>query len=207
MNVSVLNKGHRKVYALVAVALSFLTHSFAEEIVYTFSGNVNGSIYDSIADTDTPFSNENFALSFTADTDDIGPFANGFDILSGDVDFVLGANTFDITNNSSIFVNNDTSFLGFSDDDFFTDILFVVGSSLDTYDLSTPFGPVVLDGLVDEFVPLSTTTGEEISFFGNEFGPMTFSASLTTVPEPSTVVGVIGALGGLVYFHRRRKKC
>jgi hypothetical protein len=164
----------------------------ATPITFSFTGVGSGNLETTV------FTDAAFEVLISADTDDmyISPQGNPcIDAPSGTIDISgVGIGTF--VEPLYVFDNQTTNAVGFGNRTEYDLIdLCVIGVGLDTYDLTTPFGPITdLDPFFGQFVNV------ELSIGALTFTSMS-SATFTAIPEPGTVLLV--AIGGLVI--RRRK--
>jgi hypothetical protein len=166
----------------------------ATPITFSFTGVGSGNL-----DT-TVFTDAAFEVLISADTDDVSYDIYGPDIpiiedLSGTIDISgIGIGTF--VNPLYVFDNQTTATVGFGNSIQYDLVdLCVVGVGLDTYDLTTPFGPITdLDPFFGQFNNVKLSIGS-LTFTSMSYG------TFTAIPEPGTVLLV--AVGGLVI--RRRK--
>jgi len=168
----------------------------ATPITFSFTGVGSGNLRH-LRDT-TVFTDAAFEVLISADTDDmyISPLGNPrIDALSGTIDISgVGIGTF--VEPLYVFDCQSCVAVGFGNWTEYDLIdLFVIGVGLDTYDLTTPFGPITdLDPFFGQFNNVKLSIGS-LTFTSMSYG------TFTAIPEPGTVLLV--AVGGLVI--RRRK--
>jgi len=181
---------------IIAVICIFAVNpAQATPITFSFTGVGSGNL-----DT-TVFTDAAFEVLISADTDDVsydiyGPDTPAIEDLSGTIDISgVGIGTF--VNPLYVFDNQKNSAVGFGNLTEYDLIdLFVIGVGLDTYDLTTPFGPITdLDPFFWQFVDVNLSIGV-LTFTSMSY------ATFTAIPEPTTVLLV--GLGGLALLRRKR---
>jgi len=163
----------------------------ATPITFSFTGVGSGNL-----DT-TVFTDAAFEVLISVDTDDVifRTDTYGIEDLSGTIDISgVGIGTF--VEPLYVFDCQSCVAVGFGNRTKYDLIdLFVIGVGLDTYDLTSYFGPISdQDPFFGQFVNV------ELSIGALTFTSMSY-ATFTAIPEPGTVLLV--AVGGLVI--RRRK--
>lgn len=191
---------------LAAAVLAFLlsaTAALAVPITYTFSGTGSGtwgleSFFDVF-----------FSVTLPGDTGNVTVSSPGIwqnTNLTGTIDISgLGTGTF--TPPLLVFVNNNLDAVGFSDSAYAYDYLdlYKAGVGLDTYQLTTSFGPVTNpDSMYLDINGVATSQGD-LSFTGVEQASLTFSANAVPVPDPVLLLGS-GLLSLLGYGYRKGRK-
>ena len=178
---------------IAVICIAAVNPGQATPITFSFTGVGSGNL-----DT-TVFTDSLFEVLISADTDDmyISPLGNPrIDAPSGTIDISgIGIGTF--VNPLYVFDNQTTATVGFGNSIQYDLVdLCVVGVGLDTYDLTTPFGPITdLDPFFGQFNNVKLSIGS-LTFTSMSYG--TFAA----IPEPGTVLLV--GLGGLALLRRRR---
>ena len=178
----------------ILVLSAYSTTASATPVTYEFSGSGSGTI-DGVSFTDAEFS-----FVTNADTEDIQSDSIVFsqENLTG-VLRVDGFAPATITENVRIFNNFSSEVVGIGHPG--GDLLNVAdqqGVGLDTYDLSTSFGPVTT----------SNPVFGQFQFVGSDLGDITFSDmttltfQATVVPEPNSLV--LLCLGVLLVSYRLR---
>ena len=167
----------------------------AVPIIFSFKGVGSGNL-----DT-TSFANAAFEVLIPADTDDVEPSQwtpDTFHIvnLSGTID-ISGVGTGSFIEPLYIFDNQRVGAVGFgnlTEHDLID--LYLVGVGLDTYDLTTPFGPITdTDPFFAQFKNV------ELSIGALTFTSMSY-ATFTAIPESGTIL-LLG-LGGLGLLKKRK---
>jgi hypothetical protein len=185
----------------VVICIAAVNPAQAVPITFSFAGVGSGNL-----DT-TVFSNAAFEVLIPADTDDVQPFpwpdpdrpdptSPCILNLSGTIDISgVGIGTF--VKPLYVFDSQKSGAVGFGNWTQYDLInLDVVGVGLDTYDLTTPLGPITdLDPYFGQF------RNVELSIGYLTFTSM-FYATFTAIPEPTTVL-LLG-LGGLGLLRKRR---
>jgi len=180
---------------IVVICIVAVNPAQATPITFSFTGAGSGNL-----DT-TVFTDVAFEVLISADTDDVSYDIYGPDIpiiedLSGTIDISgVGIGTF--VEPLYVFDNQTTNAVGFGNRTEYDLIdLPVISVGLDTYDLTTYFGPITdQDPFFGQFVNVKLSIG------ALTFTSMSY-ATFTAVPEPGTVLLV--ALGGLVIRRRQR---
>ena len=163
----------------------------ATPITFSFTGVGSGNLETTV------FTDSLFEVLISADTDDVifRTDTYGIEDLSGTIDISgIGIGTF--VEPLYVFDCQSCVAVGFGNRTQYDLIdLFVIGVGLDTYDLTSYFGPITdQDPFFGQFVDV------ELSIGALTFTSMSY-ATFTAIPEPGTVLLV--AVGGLVI--RRRK--
>lgn len=162
----------------LAALLALASPAFAQPILYTLSGNANGSLGG------TPFSNAAFSIESVADISQITTLQPGIlGVLAATDVTIAGFSraTFQFTNR--VVANQNFSRIGVGDFDQNLAVLFMDHAAIQSYGLNTAIGPL---------------TGPPIfgfsSFFPTSAGAMNFtgvfnvSFSAVVVPEPSSLI-------------------
>ncbi|MEO6036671.1 MAG: hypothetical protein ABIQ35_15580, partial [Verrucomicrobiota bacterium] len=163
--------GHvQRAWATLLYLFALLFQAHATNIVYTFSGTGNGQVGT------TTFTAASFSISVLADTTNVYPIVEpdfsifGVNAISSQFRIAgIGSGTF--SNANTYFVNQTTRVVGWADAG--GDKLDVQHSSLETYNLRTPFasllipGPAFAGGFGDEpstMGPVTITMMRDITF-------------------------------------------
>jgi hypothetical protein len=191
---------------LVFTGLTVTSPSDAAPITYTFTGVGSGTI-------DTSAFSGQFSFAFTGDTSNVQPDAPFYRLFNLGGTFTAGSFSATLTSNNVIVATADstiprinffnstvTAGLGFQD------------PALTGYDLMTSIGPVTVSapGTSTSFLlptfgggSFITTTGIAIAIAENS--SLTFEASVSAVPEPSTWAMLILGFSGLSFIAYRRR--
>jgi len=188
---------------LTAAALTFSIAAHASPITFTFTATdadltLGSSTYDGV----------NFSVTMSADTADVdtskfGPTTPGYDNLTATMSISGGPS---VTFLAYVFNNQVTPAVGFGNDTTFDLFdLDASGVGLNTYGLTTAFGPISTSDIValNQWTNLATSGG---SMTVSSVAEGTFEATTpSSVPEPGTL-GLLGVgLLGLVLVSRRRE--
>ena len=188
---------------LLAFGLSTITAQ-ANPTLFSFTGVGSGDL------DGTAFTDATFEVLIWGDTDDVEPFPglSGPDPttpcildLSGTIEISCVKVVSSFVDPLYVFVNQDNEAVGFGNWTEFDLIdLFVVGVGLDTYDLTTSFGPITdTDPFFGQFVSVELNIGY-LTF--NSISEATFTAAV--IPAPSAIL--LGSIGiGFVHWLRRRR--
>ena len=188
---------------LLAFGLSTITAQ-ANPTLFSFTGVGSGDL------DGTAFTDAVFEVLIWGDTDDVEPFPriSGPDPttpcildLSGTIEISCVKVVSSFVDPLYVFVNQDNEAVGFGNWTEFDLIdLFVVGVGLDTYDLTTSFGPITdTDPFFGQFVSVELNIGY-LTF--NSISEATFTAAV--IPAPSAIL--LGSIGiGFVHWLRRRR--
>ncbi len=192
---------------LLAGVSTMSAHAFGSEIVLTQTGTGSGRIGT------TAFTNANFTITATANTNDrltagIGIYYEDHDEASiaidglGDYQFLSGTRTF---------VNQGSGQVGFSRAgasgyDLFSNLN---NSAFHNWAMITSVGPVTgfanLKQWGSGYPPVETTGGQLI--FNDQSTISTFQATVSPLPEPSTLALLgVGAFGLVICGLRRRRR-
>lgn len=181
--------------AILSVLLCGLAVSSAQAapVTFEFAGTGTGSLGG------TDFVNDRFVVGITADTNNINNLPNDLfilDSLSGNID-ISNVGTVSFTEPLYVFTRQPTQVLGFGNN-LQADLidLFLQGVGIDTYDLSTSFGPIQDFSPFDSQFTDVATSGGLLTLNVSE---VTFTA---VVPEPATAT--LLCLGLAAALCRRR---
>ena len=182
---------------LIPLALCLSPFCSADEIVYQVSAVASGSLGGS------SFNNQLVTISGVGDTEDVQMDGGVNFLLQGFVASVeidgLGSATF--TDAIQAVSNNNTDLGGFGNNSNNTALFFVFNSAFEDYDLTTELAPVSGTAVIS----VNSHQTDAGSFvISNVAGMATFEASLTAIPEPSTISVLFGA--ALVPLLRRRRE-
>ena len=184
---------------IALISIAAVNSAQAAPITFLFTGEGSGNL-----DT-TVFTDAAFEVVIPADTDDmwyVEPGIPKISDLSGTIDISgLGIGTF--VEPPYVFDNQTNSAVGFGnwiESDLID--LFVEGVGLDTYDLTTFFGPITdPDPYFGQFKNVELNIGD-LTFTSMSY------ATFTAIPEPATVCllglgGLVLLLGGLTRLRQR----
>jgi hypothetical protein len=167
--------------ALALICAFWATAAQAAPITFSFTGYGSGEL------DVRGFSNLPFQVIVTADTNDVQTPAGGiFELQSQDGSIeIAGIGLARFTDPVYVFTNQSAEVIGFGSFSSFDLIdLLVTGVGLDTYDLTTSFGPIFDERpLFSQFENVSTDLGP-LTFTDMFF--VTFEAA--AVPEPSAAL-------------------
>lgn len=181
---------------LVVVAVTAVQTALPASITFTFTGSGSGSLGS------TPFVDDPFQVVVQADTANVnsGSIYGG---LAGTIQITgLGSAAFTLP--LYVFNNPANQAVGFGNNAQLDLIdLFVSGVGLDTYGLTTSFGPISTPSpSFGQFVDVATSQGN-LTF--TDMGETAFQA---VVPEPAPLASAaVLALGALGFVARRRLAC
>ena len=186
--------------ALVGFALTLTAHATAIEFTFTGSGinySLNGNA--GIGDMTVVFDTDTSLITSPA------PGVVGYSGLTGNITISgVGSGTFDA---AYVFDNQEAEAVGFGIASDLYD-LFVSGAGLDSYDMTTPFGPVLATSdqiFLSQWIDVSTSLGT-LSVTSADSGSFVATIPVTpSVPEPATL-GLLGlGLAGIGFARRTRK--
>lgn len=185
-------------------ALAFLTatsFAAAAPITFTHSGTGSGSIGA------TNFTNADFVITATGDTNGRVAFSSGFFInhLSAQIG-IGGVGVFTFTTATRTFVNDDSNIVGFSRTGIFGADLFSgpIDAAFDGWDMLSSIGPIVGTGnLLQWSLSPVETSGGTLLFDSGSSGA-TFQATVA-VPEPGTLALLGLSVAGLAFTRRRKQ--
>jgi hypothetical protein len=203
-----MNKTFAVMAALALLCLSSLAQ--AEPITCTFTGDGWGTL------AGTAFPDSDFTITAVADTANVEYYgqSNAYDVVNSSASITiqgLGTYTFlpgrggqAITDTENA-VNLGLIAFGVGDARFQ-----IRGVQSDSWDMLTSFGPVVSEtGYLMDWSDVQApgypveTSGGALVFVASDYGPATFSA--TVVPEPSSIIALLGGLVGFLGIRRRRE--
>lgn len=186
--------------AVLVLLVVGVTPAQAELITFTFSGTASGSLGSQ------SFTNAQFTITSTADTDQVALLAPGVLFVPNSVAtvtvFGLGTGTFTIP--TTTVDNQNLSRVGIAAPVQNQAILFEDNPAFATYDLTTPIGPLAGPAVFNPFIARFATTAGDFSL--TAVPSVSFQATGTqAVPEPASLtLAGIAALGLLGYSWRQR---
>jgi hypothetical protein len=186
-------------FAIGAIAWMVPYEAFAVPITYTEQAIATGSL-DGIA-----FTNASVVETMFNDTTNVIQDTNalpfGYFYNYGTVTVSVSGGTAVTFTDSMIrvFIDDQNTNGGFADSNNFKDLLTTFDSAFVGYSLASAFGPVTDTAMIDAGVVFNTTGGA-FTISSISGGLDTFTA---TVPEPSTLALLGGALLCFGWFHRR----
>ncbi len=171
-------------------------------ITTTFTGNGSGTLAGS------SFLRSDFTITSVGDTDNrvfISTDNIYWLLMSTSSINIQGIGDFNFSQQQQVFCNQNNSAVGFSraDGSDLFDMYSVPSSS--SWDMSTSFGPVSTNtGSLMQWTMATVNTSKGVLIFNtNSSIPSTFTA-VVGVPEPSSIIALLGGLVG-VFGLRRRK--
>ena len=186
------------VVAMVCLMIAAPAH--AGPITYTFTGVGNGTV------DQTAWSGD-FTFVFTTDTANITSGGGEYRVDGIGGTFSEGSFSGTLLSDNAVVVNNDpaTPRVGFFNS-LFDNGGTIQNSTLTTYHLDTPFGPIT--GTGDNLLPTLNPNGDGFDTMGGQTVEILGITSLTftaSVPEPSSVVLLGTGLAAIGFFVRRRR--
>jgi hypothetical protein len=188
----------RAIAAFLAMALT-AAPSTADPINYYFRGTGIGSFAGGAA-----FTNADFVINLSADTNDIEEFQPGlFDVVGPAVIDVDGVGSATFLVNTRVFDNHSVPALGFSlARPASLDLLDLFDGAFASYSLDTSFGPIVeTDPFSSQFVNISTSLG---SLTFTSVAVVSFQAVL--IPEPLAIIPALSGAAALFWMRRKRSQ-
>lgn len=183
-----------RICKILGCVLVFTCCSFADIITFTDITTASGTIGA------TSFSDATITVSGTANTASITSFSEGFEIVDTSTSVSIGGlGTYDFTTPVGFFVNNTEDDVGFQRADDADLIDGPVNTDFGTWGLNTSIGPITGEVAIFQwatsFGAVDTTDGQLILDDASPSG--SFSASVTPVPEPGTLMLLGTVLLGL----------
>jgi len=158
---------------ITSLALAGMT--IAAPITFTFSGNGSGTV------NGAPFTDADYTITLIGDTTAITNPSPGFFQLNTTATIdIASIGTATVADLVGIFVNQDTSVLGFQHQGG-SDLLDCDNEAFATYELATPLGPIT---------GLTAHTLNQFTNLASTLGPITLSSS-----GPVTFQAVLGSTG------------
>jgi hypothetical protein len=187
-----------------------VSSAVAMPITYTEQATATGSLGGVM------FTDESVLLTMGSDTNNVinpvmGIFENVTNALVKATVSVNGASAVTFTDSIAVFVSQtpappgSLAQAGFADLTVGLDILDTANAAFSTYDLKSFIGPITGSPANIDFDQSFPTTGGAFILTGVSGPTSIFTASTTTVPEPSTLALMSVAVGGLSVIRRRRK--
>ena len=182
------------------ISVLCMTNAKAVPITYTETATVSGSIQAGILVL--LFNNTLLTLTGTGDTTNIETPDSTHFFNNVTLSFSVAGSSGTFTNPTSVFSNQNTLVVGFTDETVGTDILDTSSAAFASYALSTSIGPITGSSAISTGASFPTSVG---TLTLSSAGDATFTAVVTPLPAalPLFVTG-LGALGLLGW--RRKKK-
>jgi hypothetical protein len=203
MNAPRILPGARACLSLL-ILLAVASHAFSAQLSFTHSASGSGSIGG------VPFTNASFSIFELVDTGNRVPFTVGgtfgYSIIDTSASInIAGLGLFHFTTPTRTFVNNDIGIVGFArGDGDLSDLFDGPGSSVfATWNMLTPIGPITANsGELTQWSFSPVTTDGGVLVFNNA-RPINATFQATLVPEPSSVVLLLGAMVWVGFRQRR----
>jgi hypothetical protein len=191
-----LSRGGLACLALLALAASARPrHALADPVIYTEQAVATGTFGNA------DFIDSLVTITLTADTSGVTGAGTGFLTNTGQASLTLGGVS------EGVFLDPITAFasmgalgttLGITDLPAFADLLDTGLPAGLAYDLSTSLAPQTGASLISPNASFATTNGELTLFLA---GDSTFSANMTSVPEPASLA-LLGGSAALLLLLR-----
>jgi len=172
-------------------------------VTYTFSGSGTGSLGT------TDFTNANFVVTLDGDTSEVAiqpPLGSIPGIIGLPVDIdITGVGTVNFTGTTFIFTYSET--VGFGEDNSGLtpppgNLIQITAANLSGYGLTSDIISSGGNTVLGQFVN-AATSGGSLTF--TSMSTVTFNANVSSIPEPSAVALVGGAMAVLTLLKRMRK--
>jgi hypothetical protein len=194
----------KRSFQLIGLLMAFACSSFGSSITFTDITTASGTIGS------TAFKDDLITISAVGNTSSIQSFSGGISLnVSSASITIAGVGTFQFTTPTRFFDNTNSQTVGFSRAGIFGGDLIngPTNPAFSSWAMKTSIGPITGSGVILQWTisPVLTSGGTLVLFNANP--GVTFSADVSTVPEPGTLLLLATGLLCIGRFVKEKIAC